>query len=288
MPKEWNAHFYWHDKPVRERVIAANVLEAAGVQADGLVSRDEREQPPDCEAALDRQFSGVEVTELLHRPTVKRSIRAIRERAAGKEPKRPEALFDWDRDSLLSALRDRIDRKQRRWQGGPYQRRVLVMCTNEFFLGRIRVERFLQGVTFQNEFFTDVFLGLSYDEGCTPVFHFECSDGSGVLMLQPYLFVPRYDVYPFAGEMVQRYPSRESMIQLILKRAPIGDNPDDYDVLENGVVVGRIFLVPVAPEGRPWMWASGHSADSIKHAAHGYEPTRETAMAAFAKSWRRE
>jgi hypothetical protein len=33
------------------------------------------------------------------------------------------------------------------------------------------------------------------------------------------------------------------------------------------------------------MWASGHSGD-IKREAHGYEPTREAAMAAFAKSWR--
>jgi hypothetical protein len=43
-----------------------------------------------------------------------------------------------------------------------------------------------------------------------------------------------------------------------------------------------------APQDRQWMWASGHSADSIKRAAHGYEPTREAAMAAFAKSWRKE
>ena len=74
---------------------------------------------------------------------------------------------------------------------------------------------------------------------------------------------------------------------LILKRAPIGDNQEDYDVLENGVVVGRIVKVPAAaPEGRPW--ASGHSADSVEHAAHGYAATREAAMAAFAKSWRRQ
>jgi hypothetical protein len=78
------------------------------------------------------------------------------------------------------------------------------------------------------------------------------------------------------------------MLQLILKRAPIGDNLDDFDVLENGIVVGRIFKVPVAPRDRPWMWASGHSADSVKRAAHGYEATREAAMAAFAKSWRGE
>jgi hypothetical protein len=44
---------------------------------------------------------------------------------------------------------------------------------------------------------------------------------------------------------------------------------DDYDVLEDGVVVGRIFLSPGAPQDRQWMWASGYSADSIKRAAHG-------------------
>jgi hypothetical protein len=76
------------------------------------------------------------------------------------------------------------------------------------------------------------------------------------------------------------------MTPLILKRAPIGDNEEDYDVLENGVVVGRIFFLnAVAPAGRPWMWASGHNGD-FKRAAYGYEATREAAMAAFAKSWR--
>jgi hypothetical protein len=74
------------------------------------------------------------------------------------------------------------------------------------------------------------------------------------------------------------------MATLILK--PIGSNQDDFNALEDGVIVGRIFLSPVAPQDRAWMWASwplGH----IRRAAHGYEPTREAAMAAFAKSWRR-
>jgi hypothetical protein len=82
-----------------------------------------------------------------------------------------------------------------------------------------------------------------------------------------------------------------SMIPLILQRAsvsrPSGQwRDDDYDVPEEGVVVGRIFKAQVAPQDRPWMWASGHNGD-IKRAAHGYEATREAAMAAFAKSWRR-
>jgi hypothetical protein len=83
------------------------------------------------------------------------------------------------------------------------------------------------------------------------------------------------------------------MTPLILKRGsvsrPSGQwRDDDFDVLEDGVIVGRIFFLDaVGPQGHPWMWASGHNGD-IRRAAHGYEATREAAMAAFAKSWRRE
>jgi hypothetical protein len=81
------------------------------------------------------------------------------------------------------------------------------------------------------------------------------------------------------------------MAPLILTRASVSRSSgqwrdDDYDVSENGAVVGRIFFLDaVGPQGRPWMWASGHGGH-IKRAAHGYEATREAAMAAFAKSWR--
>jgi hypothetical protein len=51
---------------------------------------------------------------------------------------------------------------------------------------------------------------------------------------------------------------------------------------------GRIFKVHAAPVGTPWLWtlAFGHHEDRTP--THGYEPSREAAMAAFAKSWRRE
>jgi hypothetical protein len=82
------------------------------------------------------------------------------------------------------------------------------------------------------------------------------------------------------------------MGQLILKRAttsrPSGEwDDDDYDVLADGVVVGRIMETAAAPVGQPWMWtlAFGHHEDRTP--THGYAATREDAMAAFAKSWRR-
>jgi hypothetical protein len=59
---------------------------------------------------------------------------------------------------------------------------------------------------------------------------------------------------------------------------------DDYDVLADGVVVGRIMKTEAAPVGSPWMWtlAFGHHEDRTP--AHGYAATREAAMAAFLRA----
>jgi hypothetical protein len=80
---------------------------------------------------------------------------------------------------------------------------------------------------------------------------------------------------------------------LILKRAAVSRvsgewNDDDFDVLADGVVVGRIMKAAAAPVGSAWTWtlAFGHHEDRTP--THGYAETREDAMAAFAKSWRRE
>jgi hypothetical protein len=77
---------------------------------------------------------------------------------------------------------------------------------------------------------------------------------------------------------------------LVLKRAstsrPSGQwNDEDFEVLADGVVIGRIFKADAAPVGMPWMWTMQLDC---RWPTHGYAATREAAMAAFAKSWRRE
>ena len=80
---------------------------------------------------------------------------------------------------------------------------------------------------------------------------------------------------------------------LILKRASASRTSgqwkeDDFDVLADGVVVGRIMKTAASPVDAPWLWtlAFGHHEDRTP--THGYAETREAAMAAFAKSWLRE
>jgi hypothetical protein len=78
------------------------------------------------------------------------------------------------------------------------------------------------------------------------------------------------------------------MDQLILKRAsasrPSGHwYDDDYDVLCEGEVVGRIMKTAAAPLGQPWLWTLAYGFHEDRTPTHGYAATR-----AFAKSWRRQ
>jgi hypothetical protein len=69
---------------------------------------------------------------------------------------------------------------------------------------------------------------------------------------------------PGRGSQQRRAMKREAgglapLTYLMLKRAatsrPSGKwNDDDYDVLADGEVVGRIFKANAAPVGSPWMW----------------------------------
>jgi hypothetical protein len=67
---------------------------------------------------------------------------------------------------------------------------------------------------------------------------------------------------------------------LVLKRAtgsrPSGEwSDEDYDVLADGVVVGRIFLANAAPVGASWMWTLLLEHHKDRTSTHGYAATRE-------------
>ena len=80
---------------------------------------------------------------------------------------------------------------------------------------------------------------------------------------------------------------------LVLKRASASRlsgewSDDDFDVLSDGAVVGRIIKAAASPVGASWMWTLAFGHHEYRSPTHGYAETREAAMMAFAKSWRRE
>ena len=83
------------------------------------------------------------------------------------------------------------------------------------------------------------------------------------------------------------------MSSLVLKRASASRsrgewNDDDFDVLADGVVVGRIMKAAAVPVGMSWMWTLAFGQHEDRTPTRGFAATREAAMSSFAKSWRRE
>ena len=78
-----------------------------------------------------------------------------------------------------------------------------------------------------------------------------------------------------------------SAMNLLLKRAP-DFRGDHYDVLADDKVVGHIMPSDAAPPATPWVWSLAYGQHEDRMPTHGQEATKEAAMQAFARSWRRE
>jgi hypothetical protein len=74
------------------------------------------------------------------------------------------------------------------------------------------------------------------------------------------------------------------MTDLRLQPAP-ARGPNDYEVIADDWIIGRIVLSDSSPAERPWLWSLDHEFYRGREPTHGYEPTRDAALAAFAKSW---
>jgi hypothetical protein len=75
----------------------------------------------------------------------------------------------------------------------------------------------------------------------------------------------------------RRNKTQGGLTDLLLQ--PTGD-PDDYEVVVEGQAVGRIVLLAGA-----WSWAIDTAFRPGRHPVYGFEPTRDAAMQAFARSW---
>ena len=70
------------------------------------------------------------------------------------------------------------------------------------------------------------------------------------------------------------------------KSRPSGEwSDDDYDVFDGDRHIGRIFLHPQAPAGRPWFWSISTLEAKASLFNKGYSASREKAMADFKAQW---
>ena len=111
--RPWLGYWAWKDKPIGERNAVREAFAGIGLEPTGLQSLGDGQDPPDCEVIVDGRLCGVEVTELVHARTMKRSIKAQKMRKAVgiPAPHEAEVYFAWERNDLVEALRALFDRK---------------------------------------------------------------------------------------------------------------------------------------------------------------------------------
>jgi hypothetical protein len=147
-----NDFWYWKDREIAEIGVARKVLFTVGETFEGLRSRPVGDDPPDCEATIGGIPCGIEVTEFMHEPTHRTTMRG-----------KPQ-FFMWDKGDFLTELGRRICRKDKaKLKGGPYGRYILIFVTDEFSLTHDLIKTFLDGARFETRLVTDIFFALSYD-----------------------------------------------------------------------------------------------------------------------------
>lgn len=160
-----NRHFL----QMQERDDAREAMRRFGVVPEKVRSRPAHEDPPDCEALHEGERWAIEVTELVHRPSLK-------QRLAGNP-----VHHDWEPRELQDAIAERIAEKDRRvLKGGPYQRFFVVLRTEEAYLDREGVVRALEGFQLATSRITDACLVLPYHPSVDP----DSPSGHPVILLR--------------------------------------------------------------------------------------------------------
>lgn len=122
-----------------------------------LLPRGEGNDPPDCEAVDENhQRIGIEVTELVDEKTIRNQINGD-----------PSNWADWDRQKLLHKIHERIFAKDkpRKVKGGPYDKYILLIHTEEPGLPFQKAGKLLANTSFDNMALLDeVYLIFSFDE----------------------------------------------------------------------------------------------------------------------------
>lgn len=168
--RPYASFFDWPNKETKELGVVRQLLESMG-DSGPLRLREVRPGRPDPPDAVGTQEDGtlaaVEVTELVDPEAIRRNVSAARNSRSSDpiEQMKDRVVRIWDRPDLISAVEERLRAKDEvTLMGGPFERYVVVLHTDEPMLSVTDAQRWLAAHTFAGmSQITDAFLLMSYD-----------------------------------------------------------------------------------------------------------------------------
>jgi hypothetical protein len=161
--------FDWPDKSGKEAGIVESFIEAlsredSSVEFIGKTQHTGQDDPPDFHLTTKTGKSwGIEITELV-------SQRAIEENKRGNE-----IHAVWLDNDLIDKFRSLVRRKDdlNAVKGGPYDRYVLLIHTDEYFISLDRLRTLLGHLSITTTLISDIYILFSYDPnlGYCPLLH---------------------------------------------------------------------------------------------------------------------
>jgi len=159
--------FDWPDKVTKELGVVRALIETVGDVLDFRAVRPGADPPDAVGERNNGTFEAIEVTELVDEAVTGRNVRSMRE-TVGQDPiERMKGLVqrEWNEAGLVAAVEERLKAKDGvTLKGGPFEKYMVVLHTDEPLLMHADVERWLRDHTFAGMLqVTDAYLLFSYD-----------------------------------------------------------------------------------------------------------------------------
>lgn len=137
---------------IEEADDARTALEAMRIAFSEFQQSARGDDPPDCTCLVGGELWGVEVTELVHNPTMQMRVKGDH-----------GLHHEWSDREILSALGECISRKDTASpKGGPFARYLLVIRTEEMHLDFHRMSELLASFHVECRLISDACLAYSY------------------------------------------------------------------------------------------------------------------------------
>lgn len=160
LPRNHASFFNWHDKEIKEIGIATDFfVQLEKISDDRLVEIENAEDPPDAKVITqNNEVIGIELTEIVNEKAIEHQIKG--------DSRYVNEVLKWNKDNTIQEIESIINKKNRLCENVPevYERKVLLIFTDEPRLESHKIEEYIQGHTWpEANNFDEIYILTGYE-----------------------------------------------------------------------------------------------------------------------------